>query len=195
MTELEMPFQHFEEWYKHAESSGVLRPDAVTLATASPDGRPSARMVLLRGRDERGYFIYTNYKSLKARDLAANPRCALVFYWAEIRRQVRIEGRAERLSREESESYFRTRPRDAQITAWVSRPGEVVPDRGELERDFARRAVEFEGKPVPMPGHWGGYRVIPGGVEFFESRPDRLHDRTRYVRGEDGAWQRTIISP
>ena len=195
MVELEMPFQHFEEWYEHAESAGVLRPEAVALATATAAGRPSARMVLLRGRDARGYFIYTNYESLKARDLASNPRCALVFYWTEIGRQVRIQGRAERLSREESESYFRTRPRDAQITAWVSRPGEIVRDRGVLEKDFARREAEFEGKPVAMPAHWGGYRVIPDVFEFFESRPSRLHDRTLYVRGEDGAWQRAIISP
>jgi pyridoxamine 5'-phosphate oxidase len=167
----------------------------MTLATATPEGKPAARMVLLRGCDEAGFVFYTNYDSRKGQELAANPWAALVLYWAELHRQVRVEGRIEKVTPEESDAYFQTRPLGSCLSAWASRQSEVIPGRDVLEERMRQRTTEFHGRPVPRPAYWGGYRVIPAAIEFWQGRPDRLHDRLVYVRLEDGRWQLQRLSP
>ena len=183
------PVAQFQAWYAGVDDQ------AMTLVTASADGAPSGRMVLLKGADERGFCFYTNYESAKAEDLEVNPRAALVFYWAPAR-QVRVTGAVERVSGEESEAYWRTRPRASRLGAWSSRQSEVIADRSVLENRFAEFDRWFPGDDVPLPPFWGGYRVVPETVEFWHHRDDRLHDRFRYRRSDDGgSWVVERLSP
>jgi pyridoxamine 5'-phosphate oxidase len=189
------PLAQFRRWYAEAVEAGVQLPEAMTLATATPDGAPSARMVLLKGVDERGFVFYTNYESRKGRELAENPRAALVFHWPQTpRRQVSATGRVERLPAEESAEYFRTRPFGSRIGAWASRQSEVIEGRIELERSFAEFEAEHSDGEVPHPPWWGGYVLRPDTVEFWQNRPNRLHDRLRYRRESDG-WVIERLSP
>lgn len=189
------PFQQFAVWFQDALSAGVAEANAMTLATATSDGRPSARMVLLKGYDPRGFVFYSNYDSRKGRELAENPWAALVFFWPELERQVRITGAASRVPREESEAYYRSRPLGSRIGAWASRQSEVIDGREGLERRVRELAAEFEGREPPLPPNWGGYRLSPDSVEFWQGRPSRLHDRLRYRRAEGGAWVLERLSP
>jgi pyridoxamine 5'-phosphate oxidase len=188
------PLHQFERWFE--EARGVSRaPEATALATAAIDGAPSVRMVLLKRFDERGFVFHTNYASRKGRELDANPRAALLLYWDPFGRQVRIEGPVERLSREETDAYFRTRPRGAQIGARVSRQSEPIASREELESRIAAETQAREGEEVLLPEWWGGYRVVPEVYEFWQHRDDRLHDRFRYRRGADGGWTIERLQP
>jgi pyridoxamine 5'-phosphate oxidase len=189
------PIGEFEELLAAAEAAGEPEPTAMTLATASADGAPSARMVLLKGVDRRGFVFFTNYESRKARELAENPRAALILYWSPIRRQVRVTGRVERLPAAESEAYFRSRPRGSRLAAWASRQSSVIPERAVLEDEYRRLEAEYEGGDVPLPPFWGGYRVSPEVVEFWRGRENRLHDRLRYTRQEGGSWVIERLAP
>ena len=188
------PVVQFGRWFEQATHAGLLEPHAMTLATATADGRPSARMVLLRGFDERGFCFYSNYESRKAAELAANPRAALVFWWDKLERQVRIEGTVERTSRAESEAYFTSRPPGSQLSAAASPQSRVVPDRTVLERRVAELATAVPDGHVPLPDFWGGYRLAHEVVEFWQGRPNRLHDRLRYRRVGD-AWRIERLAP
>ncbi len=189
------PLRQFQRWFDAALAANLLEPNAMTLATATPDGRPSARMVLLKGFDQRGFVWYTNYESRKGGELAANPCAALVFFWVELSRQIRIEGRVTLVTPEESDAYFQSRPRGSQIGAAASHQSQVLPGREPLEQRAAELEAEFEGRPVPRPPGWGGYRLAPIVIEFWQGRPDRLHDRLRYRRLEEGGWQIERLSP
>jgi pyridoxamine 5'-phosphate oxidase len=188
------PVVQFGRWFEQAEQAGLLEPTAMTLATATPDGRPSARMVLLRGFDQRGFCFYTNYESRKGAELAANPLAALVFWWGELERQVRVEGRVARTSRAESEAYFHSRPPGSQLSAAVSPQSRVIPDRAELERRVAGLATGLRDGQVPLPDFWGGFRLRHQVVEFWQGRPNRLHDRLRYRRVAQG-WKIERLAP
>jgi pyridoxamine 5'-phosphate oxidase len=181
------PIVQFERWFKDAVAAGLPEPSAMALATVAPQGRPSVRMVLLKGVDQRGFVFYTNFESRKAGELAANPFAALAFWWPPpVHRQVRIEGRVERVTREESEAYFRTRPLGSRLGAWASPQSSVIPGREELERRYeelaARYGADTEDAEVPLPPFWGGYRLTPAVIEFWQGRENRLHDRLRYTR-------------
>ncbi len=189
------PFQQFRAWFDAAVAAQPINPDAMTLATSTPDGRPSARMVLLKGVDERGFVFFTNYESRKGIELEANPRAALVFYWPVLERQVRVEGRVERTSAEESAAYFRSRPRGSRLGALVSPQSEVIPSRDVLEQWIAQLLPDFPDDDIPCPPFWGGYRVIPTSIEFWQGQPNRLHDRLRYERREDGGWDVRRLAP
>jgi pyridoxamine 5'-phosphate oxidase len=188
------PVVQFGRWFEQAEQAGLLEPTAMTLATATPDGRPSARMVLLRGFDERGFCFYTNYESRKGIELAANPRAALVFWWGELERQVRIEGTVSATSREESEAYFHSRPPGSQLSAAASPQSRVIEGRAILERRVAELATGSTDGKVPLPEFWGGYRLAHEVVEFWQGRPNRLHDRLRYRR-VGAAWRIERLAP
>lgn len=188
------PLQLFRLWFEDAERAGVIDPNAMTLATASPDGRPSARMVLLKGKAEDGFVFFTNYASRKAAELEANPRAALVFNWTALLRQVRVEGAVERVSESESRDYFQTRNRGSQIGAWASRQSEVLADRDTLEQRVRVCTEKFAGGDVPLPSFWGGYRVKPERIEFWQGRANRLHDRVLFERGPQG-WSGRRLYP
>lgn len=188
------PFEQFRRWFADVQSANLPEPNAMTLATADAEGAPSARVVLLKGWDERGFTFFTNYSSRKAADLDANPRAALCFYWQPLERQVRLEGAVERVSRAESEAYFRTRPPSAQVGAWVSHQSRVIASRAELEQRERELVERFAGKEVPVPDFWGGYRVVPQRFEFWQGRPSRLHDRIEYTRSPTG-WERRRLCP
>jgi pyridoxamine 5'-phosphate oxidase len=189
------PIAQFGSWYREAWDAGLPRPDAMALATATTRGVPSARMVLLKDFGPDGFVFYTNTESRKGREVHANPRAALVFYWPELHRQVRITGSVEAVSIEESTAYFATRPREAQLAAWASRQSEPITSRRDLETSFARLDAEYQGKEVPLPPFWGGMRVRPESVEFWQGRINRLHDRLRYVRERRGGWRIERLSP
>ncbi len=187
------PLRQFERWFADARAAALQVPEAMVLATATSDGRPSARMVLLKGADERGFAFHTNYESRKGSELAANPQAALLFHWQPLGRQLRIEGRVERVTAEESEAYFRTRPLGSRLAAWASPQSRPLADRAELERLYAEAQGRF-GDDVPLPPHWGGLRLVPDAYEFWEHGDDRLHDRIRYERGGAG-WSLTRLAP
>jgi pyridoxamine 5'-phosphate oxidase len=173
----------------------TVDPDAMTLATCTAEGVPSARMVLLKGFDQQGFVFYTNLESRKGLELAENPRAALVLYWNTLRRQIRIEGTVERVSDGEADDYFTSRPRGSQIASRASRQSSVLANRGELETSVEREAVAYDGREIPRPTFWGGYRVRPSIIEFWQGRRDRLHDRIRYSRAGDGRWLIERLSP
>ncbi len=188
------PFDLFDAWLRAAADAGIIEPTAMTLATATADGEPSARIVLLKEHGPAGFVFYTNYQSRKARDLSDNPRAALVFYWPVLARQVCVEGRVERVSREESERYFATRGRGSQLGAWASRQSEPLERRDELLTRFEEEKRRFDGHDVECPPFWGGYRLIPLRIQFWQGRADRLHDRVVF-EPRDGGWAGRRLNP
>ena len=189
------PFRQFEAWMSQAISSELIEPNAMTLSTVDGTGRPNARAVLLKGFDASGFVFYTNYESRKSREIAANPNVCLLFYWAELERQVRVVGRADRVSEAESEAYFQSRPVGHQLGAWVSNQSTVIAGREVIEASLANVAKRFEPGPVPRPPHWGGFRVVPHTFEFWQGRPNRLHDRLEYCLHTDPSWVIRRLSP
>jgi pyridoxamine 5'-phosphate oxidase len=189
------PIRQFRTWLEAAESAGLREPNAMTLATCTLDGRPSARMVLLRGFDENGFAFFTGYESRKAGELTTNPCAALVFWWPALEQQVRIEGTVECTTPEESDAYFRTRPRGSQLGAWASQQSEVISGRKILEQRMSELEQEYAGGEVPRPPFWGGFRVRPIVIEFWQGRPNRLHDRIRYQRIEGSGWRIERLAP
>ena len=187
------PYEQFRTWFAQARETSHPEPNAMTLATADGNGVPSARVVLLKGIDD-GFLFYTNYESQKGRELAVNPHAALVFYWGELERQVRITGTVGKVSRDQSDAYFQGRPEGSKLGAWVSRQSTPVAGRAELEQALVEREREFAGKPIPTPPHWGGYCLKPEAIEFWQGRPNRLHDRLRYVR-EGSNWRLERLAP
>jgi len=198
LSELEVdlnPFIQFKKWFEQALAAQLPEPNAMTLATATPDGKPSARMVLLKDFDERGFVLFTNYNSHKGKELAENPQAALVFWWAELERQVRICGYVEKVSETESDQYFESRPTKSRLGAWVSNQSEVIESREVLERRLQDFHSKYENEEIPRPPHWGGLRVIPTEIEFWQGRPSRLHDRLLYSRLDNGTWKIERLSP
>ena len=189
------PIEQFRSWFDGALAADLHEPNAMTLATATPDGRPSARVVLLKGLDERGFVFYTSYEGRKGGELETNPYCALVFYWGELERQVRIEGTVTRTSAAESEEYYRTRPVGSRLGAWVSHQSRPIASREVLETGLSEVERRFGGAEVPLPPHWGGYRVEPEVIEFWQGRENRLHDRLVYRRSDNGEWGRERLQP
>lgn len=188
------PFVQFRAWFDIAVAAQLPEPNAMTLATATSDGRPSARIVLLKGLDERGFVFYTNFASAKGRQLLANPFAALVFLWDELERQVRVEGAVEHVADAEADAYFASRPWGSRVGAWASAQSSVLPDRAALDAQYTALAAEYEGRNVPRPPHWGGFRVVPAQIEFWQGRSSRLHDRLRYTHA-DGGWTIERLSP
>jgi pyridoxamine 5'-phosphate oxidase len=189
------PIEQFGVWFDEARAAKVPEPNAMTLATVGAGGTPSVRIVLLKDFDASGFTFHTNYHSRKGRELKVNPRAALCFFWQPVERQVRVEGTAERINVAESEAYFRSRPRLAQIGAWVSQQSTPIASRAELERLNEELTKRFDGGEVPRPEHWGGFRVVPQAIEFWQGRPSRLHDRILYTRQAAGTWMRQRLSP
>lgn len=189
------PFRQFEKWFQEAEAAKIPEPNAMTLATATREGRPSARTVLLKGLDGRGFVFYSNYESRKGRELEANPHVTLVFPWIAIERQVLIEGMATKVAREESEAYFHSRPRASQLGAWVAQQSAVIAGRAVLEDTLKALEKKYAGQEVPLPANWGGWRVAPETVEFWQGRRSRLHDRLRFRREKDGGWSVERLAP
>ena len=188
------PIDIFESWFEAARQSGILLPEAVTLATASAEGLPSARMVLLKGVDHAGFVFFTNYASRKANEVEENPHAALCFHWAVHQRQVRVTGTVARISEEESTAYFKTRSRGSRIGAWASKQSHALEKRAELEERVREFQEKYPGDDVPLPPFWGGYRVVPETIEFWQGRADRLHDRLVFARGPDG-WNTSRLYP
>ena len=190
------PIVQFERWMKDAQAADLKEPNAMTLSTATADGRPSGRVVLLKEVSDFGFVFYTNYASRKARELETNPFAALTFYWPELVRQVRIEGSIQRVSKEQSQAYFRTRPRGSQLGAWASRQSEVIARREVLDEELEKIEAKYgAGEQVPAPDFWGGYRLRPETIEFWQGRPNRLHDRLRYRRQGETDWVIERLSP
>lgn len=188
------PFLQFSIWMNEAMNANLLDPNAMTLATASKNGTPSARTVLLRGFDKSGFVFYTNYESSKAHDLKQNPVASLLFFWVELERQVRISGKVEKISQGESQAYFATRPRESQLGAWASKQSTVISSREALDEQFDEMKKRFENKEIPLPNFWGGYRVSPHKIEFWQGRESRLHDRICYTLNEQN-WKIERLSP
>lgn len=189
------PLRQFEKWFGEAQAANLPEPNAMALATATPDGQPSARVVLLKAFDASGFTFFTNYDSRKGRELTTNPRAALLFFWSQLQRQVRIEGTVECVSEVESDAYFRSRPLGSRIGAWASAQSAVIPSRDVLEQRVREVMQRFPDGEVPCPPHWGGFRVRPLSIEFWQGRPDRLHDRLRYQRVPPNGWRLERLSP
>lgn len=188
------PLEQFARWFDEAGRAELVDVNAAVLATASAAAEPAARIVLLRGFDERGFVFFTNYDSAKARDLAENPRASLLFFWAELERQIRITGAVAQVTPEESDAYFHTRPLASQLGAWASPQSRPIASRADLESRFAEESRRYANQRVPLPPFWGGYRVAPERIEFWQGRPNRLHDRLLYIRRHDG-WDRSRLAP
>ncbi len=189
------PFRQFEKWFEEAVKVEISDPHAMVIATVSHDGKPSARVVLLRGFEKEGFVFYTNYGSHKGNDISKNPNVAAVFYWNELDRQVRIEGAVEKVDARNSDDYFHSRPRESQLSAWASNQSRVIPGRRELEKLFKENEIRFANQPVPRPDNWGGFRIIPVSYEFWQGRPNRLHDRIFYNRDKSGKWEIKRLAP
>jgi pyridoxamine 5'-phosphate oxidase len=189
------PFIQFQKWFDQALDAKLPEPNAMAVATATPDGKPSARMVLLKDFDERGFVFFTNYNSQKGQELAENPQAALVFWWAELERQVRIAGYVEKVSEQESDEYFQSRPFNSRLGAWASHQSEVIASREELEQRLQALQAKYENQDIPRPAYWGGVRVIPTEIEFWQGRPSRLHDRLLYTRLDEHSWKIERLSP
>jgi pyridoxamine 5'-phosphate oxidase len=189
------PIKQFGNWFTAAIEAGIHDVNAMSLATADHDARPSVRIVLLKSFDQDGFVFFTNYESTKGKQLEVNPYAALGFYWIELDRQIRISGKVERTSREESQAYFHSRPVGSQLSAWASHQSEVIDGRRVLDARMAKMTERFGDKPIPLPPHWGGYRLRPDKIEFWQGRSDRLHDRFRYTRQVDGSWQIDRLAP
>jgi len=188
------PIKQFQIWFDQAIAAQLPEPNAMTLATASKDGIPSARIVLLKGVDHRGFVFYTNYESRKGKELTENPQAAIVFLWTVLERQIRIEGRVEKVFDQETETYFQSRPLESRLGAWASDQSCVIPDRDVLEKRFQELQTQYQDQEIPRPPHWGGYRVVPTVIEFWQGRPNRLHDRLRY-RLNEGDWLIERLAP
>jgi pyridoxamine 5'-phosphate oxidase len=189
------PLQQFQIWFDQAIAAEVPEPNAMTLATATPEGIPAARIVLLKGLDEQGFMFYTNYESRKGQELTANPRAVLVFWWAELERQVRIEGTVEKVEEAEAIAYFQSRPVGSRLGAWASNQSQVIHDRQVLEQRLQELTQQYQDQEIPKPAHWGGYRVIPTAIEFWQGRPSRLHDRLRYRQEPSSQWKIERLAP
>ena len=189
------PLDQFEHWFEEATAAEINEPTAMNLSTVSENGRPSGRIVLLKGINDSAFQFYTNYESQKAHDLALNPFAALTFFWPELERQIRIEGKVEKLSESTSESYFSSRPWDSQIGAWASPQSQVIENRDVLEENFQKVKEKYEGREVPRPSHWGGYQLVPDRFEFWQGRSSRLHDRIIYWLSNDGEWIIERLAP
>jgi pyridoxamine 5'-phosphate oxidase len=192
---LDTPFQQFQRWLEQAIAAKLPEPNAMTLATLSTEGKPIARMVLLKGLDEKGFVFYTNYDSAKGKQLTETDSAALVFWWAGLERQVRVEGMVEKVSSEESDAYFQSRPKASQLGAWASPQSQVIENREVLEKRLAQLEEKYAIEKVPRPPHWGGFLVIPTAIEFWQGRPSRLHDRIRYELDEKGDWFYQRLAP
>src|SRR5579863_963018 len=189
------PFRQFERWFQEVEAAKIPEPNAAVLSTAARDGRPSARVVLLKGVDGRGFVFYTNYDSRKGRELESNPRASLVFPWISLERQVIVEGPVAKVAREESEAYFHSRPRASQLAAWASAQSSIIAGRAVLEESMKALEKKFAGKEAPLPPNWGGFRLAPESVEFWQGRRSRLHDRLRFRREAGGGWVVERLAP
>ena len=189
------PIARFGEWYAQARAAGIAKPNAMALATAGGDGRPTLRMVLLSSYDARGFVFHTNYRSRKGEDLEASASASLLFWWDPLGFQVRIDGAVERTSAAESDAYFAGRPRGAQLGAWASEQSRALVSRAALEARIGELTAKYDGLPVPRPPHWGGYRVVPQVMEFWQDRSDRLHERVRYTRSTSGEWRAELLAP
>lgn len=189
------PIEQFSTWFSTAVSSALPDANAISLATATPAGKPSVRVVLLKGFDERGFVFFTNYRSEKGRELEANPAAAFAIYWVQLERQIRVVGRVEKTTRAESLAYFHSRPRGSQLGAWVSHQSEVIDARRILEGRLAEMTERFAGSEIELPPHWGGFRIVPNEMEFWQGRANRLHDRFRYTRRENNSWLLDRLAP
>jgi pyridoxamine 5'-phosphate oxidase len=189
------PFIQFKRWFDQALLSQLAEPNAMTLATATTEGKPSARIVLLKDFDEQGFVFYTNYNSQKGQQLTENPQASLVFWWVELERQVRISGRVEKVSSNQSDEYYKSRPKSSRLGAWASNQSEVIPSREVLEQRMHDLEVKYQNQDVPRPPHWGGFRVVPSEIEFWQGRQSRLHDRLLYTYLGDGSWKIQRLSP
>jgi pyridoxamine 5'-phosphate oxidase len=189
------PIRQFQAWFDEATAAGIDEPNAATVATATPEGRPSARVILVRGFDDRGFVFYTNYQGRKGREIEANPFASLLFFWQPLERQVRIEGPVVRVTEAESDDYFRGRPTGSKLGAWVSNQSEVVAGRAVLESDLEAVKARFTGDEIPRPPHWGGFRVVPEVIEFWQGRRSRLHDRLVFRKATDAGWTIERLAP